>query len=115
MTLSLDQSEIIDALYGGEHPATTRHIKCAWRDPSGPRNVCNSAALIAVDLRPWNVASADIRLFHNPWATMSYRSVLTALPQAFASEGGVEMIGGVSAGRLLRLPDGWPFNPCLSE
>ncbi len=64
-----DQEEVQDAIYGSDGIWSSTH-------PSFTR----LSAVIAIrHLFPWSAARADVRLFHNPHASLPYASTLTAL------------------------------------
>jgi hypothetical protein len=52
-----------------------------WHGPRGPRNRRVSAALIAINLSPWNFAEALPMLWHNPWAAYPLARDIWPLPQ----------------------------------
>lgn len=89
----VENIDIMNALFGQEQIVVnfgwgpkdykeTRADNGAWRGPSGIQYTRVSAILIAHPLFPYNIPTAPIRLYHNPWAKRKYTSQLTQLPQA---------------------------------
>ena len=117
---STDFMAIMEALFGKEkyiidvsrskssEPEMTRELDGVWTSKSGPRYTRLSAALVIVGLSPWNLPRANIRLYHNPWANLSYDSELTLLPQAVPSADQMKLEDGKSLSSVLDLPYEWP-------
>jgi hypothetical protein len=116
------QIDIMEALFGKEQwTATweqsglsetemTRIPNGVWTSKSGPTYTRVSAVLVTIQLLPWTVASADICLYHNPWAEKLYSSELTRLPQAIPQGDHMERQDGESLAAVLQLPLRWPFH-----
>ena len=119
----IDDIDIMDALFGQEQytcfysdenpkaPVFTQMSRIpngAWVSPYGKRNTRVSGVLVVSRFRAWNTPRASVRLYHNPWAAMPYRSALTRLPQAIPCDGHMEMITGELVADLLQLSETWP-------
>ena len=81
--IHVDETDEMEALFGREtlvgnalrpeqDEVMVRLGNGAWRGPSGPRYTRVSAVLIVDTLKPWTVAVAPVRLYHNPWAAHPY-------------------------------------------
>lgn len=79
-----------------------------WMGHKGPCNQNVSAVLLGSPIHPWNLATAPVRLWHHPFATRPYSSVLTAFPQAIFRNGRVDFVPGRTLGDMLGLPANWP-------
>jgi len=117
----IDDYVVMSALFGQEqytyylheesHPEipdrkVSRKLDGVWINYSGPKNTRVSAVLVVHHLRPWSISGADIRLYHNPWASKPYTSVINCLPQAVPNKNTnhMEMIDGISLADVLDLP-----------
>jgi hypothetical protein len=112
----VDAIDITEALFGKEQfivgipepgsdekPQVTpsRVMDGVWTQPSGPRNIHLSAVLLAKTVLSWAIHASSARLYHNPWASIPYESLLCSLPQAIPHDGQLRMVDGVSLGGLL--------------
>lgn len=92
----------------------------AWHQKQ-PRYTRVSAALVVWDFDPWTPATADVRLYHHPWASIKYQGALCRLPQSRArlapgmllpkpdgSDLAMDRIDGENPRDILGLPEGWP-------
>lgn len=59
------QDDVEETLFGASAEKDKR--EAVWIGPQGPRNRGLSAVLIA-KVWPWNIASSEVRLHHNPFA-----------------------------------------------
>jgi hypothetical protein len=112
-----DRISVMEALFGRESfrfgrsgVIEMRRIPDgAWTAPTGPRYTRTSAALIVPGVNPWNVASCELCLYHNPWAQRPYSSPLRKLTHAVVGRNGtVRWRRGVKLAGLFDLPPGWP-------
>jgi hypothetical protein len=120
----VDTGEVLEALYGtvqtivsysdvdvGMREPSIREVRVpdgAWRGAAGPRNTRVSAALIAFDLSPWNLAHAEMSLFQNPWAQHPLDSVLTRLPCFRVQDNRAVRHEGETLSHILDIPASWP-------
>lgn len=111
------RDDVVAALFGSEivsySPADDggtlgRARDGVWTAGSGPTYTRLSAVLLAAPALPWNLPTAPICLYHNPWAARPYTGPLTRLPQAVPRDGHLEWREGLSTGALLGLPPTWP-------
>lgn len=118
---STDVTDIMEALFGktkyvinsskskSSETKATRELDGVWTSKSGPRYTRLSAALVVIGLSPWNLPSANIRLYHNPWANLPYTSELILLPQAIPLiTGQMKLEDGKSLWSVFDLPNEWP-------
>jgi hypothetical protein len=120
----IDEIDIMEALFGKEqitidptqisssklvNPEMSRIPDGLWTSYAAPRNTRVSAVLLATQLFPFSILHADIRLYHNPWASKPYSSVLTRLPQAVPEANRMIKVNGDSLASVLNLPVSWPF------
>lgn len=115
-----DDDDIIDALFGTkseifrpagtgvEHLCTRRNPDGAWRGPKGPSNTRNSAVLLVKGAAPWNVPTAQLRLFVNPHAQRPLGDALNRLPRAFVEGDYVQLVDGMTSVRVFELSERWP-------
>ena len=116
----LDDDDVVQALFGTrsivipDHrnpalkPYERRNPDGAWTALSGARHKRVSAVLMADSITPWNVASHDLRLFHNPWAKLPCTDVLSALPQATLKGNLISFDSGLHPREVFGLPEHWP-------
>jgi hypothetical protein len=117
----VDDYDLMNALFGQEKITyyitqelpvevlkrdVSREPDGVWTSYSGPKNTRVSAVLLARHLYPWGITNADIRLYHNPWASKPYKSVMTRFPQAIPDNihNKLDMVDGVSLIDVLGLP-----------
>ena len=123
----VDQETVLEALFGQEaiqaraleigssEPELVRVLDGAFTMPSGPRYRRVSAVLVARMLNHWSVGStADLRLYHNPYAVRRLTVELNRLPQAVPQDGVMKWVDGEKVGRVLGLPEGWPMDSANS-
>ena len=117
-----EHGEAMEALFGqeaNEYAVSRGGIEAEGRGirlPNGvwhgfkgcPRNRRLSACLVFGQLFPWNVPNANVQLYHNPWATMPYRSVLCQLPQRVPDGRKMNRVGGIALADVFNLPTSWP-------
>jgi hypothetical protein len=96
---SCDREEFRHALYGPDG---------LWKNTGKPTCTRVSGVLAAEQLMHLTLGCAPLYLFHNPFAARPYSGSLCKLPQARWTDGRVHYTEGISAGRLLGLPEGWP-------
>jgi hypothetical protein len=113
--LFVGRGDVVDALFGHEQivvpvgpngPGPERFGRApdgAWMGPAGPQYTRISGVLLATRLDPWNIPTAPVCLYHNPWARRPIPPALTSLPRAVAREGRLEFTEGRSLGDVL----GW--------
>lgn len=116
----IDQIDIMEALFGKEQFTITfsetepakpiqsemsRAPDGVWMGPSGPRYTRVSGVLLAARFTLWNVTSAYLRLYHNPWAQRPYLSVLARLAQGILEGNHIKMVDGESPGTILGLDE----------
>lgn len=118
-----DDIDVMDALFGQEavqvalgpngvqHHRLIRQPNGAWFGPQGPQNTRVSAALIAVNLSPWAMASNTPILIHHPYASKPISPEIWPLAQqAINMETHcMDEIPGKSACDFLALPTPWPL------
>jgi hypothetical protein len=120
----IDEIDIMDALFGREqfiidttqissskpaNPEMSRIPDGLWTSYSGPRNTRVSAVLLAIQLFPFSILQANVRLYHNPWASKPYSSVLRRLSQAVPEDNRIKKVDGDSLASILSLPVSWPL------
>jgi hypothetical protein len=118
----VDEIDIFEALFGKEQfniklprigssetveTQMSRLPDGVWTGHSGPRYTRVSAVLIANQLSAWNISKSSLRLYHNPWSSKPYQSVLTRLSQAIPRNNCMEYLDGESANVILNLPASW--------
>jgi len=83
----------------------------AWYGPEGPRNRRVSAALVTVNLSPWNIAKITPSLWHNPWANYTLTSDIWLLPQLIPDfkKNQLYKHGGKNSWQILGLNPDWPL------
>jgi hypothetical protein len=111
-----DDISVMEALFGRETFSIgprgvsdmRRQPNGAWFGPEGPRNTRNSVVLVVNHFAPWSLASANSKLYHNPFAAIPCST--DVLPFAYAAAEGDEMKSqlGVSIRDLFGLPESWP-------
>lgn len=122
--LPSSRSDVLDALFGDGQIVVSRRkkdgqnqtsrIKRAgngvWASNSGPQNQGVSAVLVTHSIDYFNLANADVCLYHNPWATRPYDTAMTRLSEATVKEDPeiIDWQEGESLAELLGLPDNWP-------
>lgn len=120
----VDETDILEALYGKEkyiinisddttivsEPRFTRTPDGVWTGRKGPRYTRISAVLIVTQLSTYNIPRSSLRLYHNPWAQIPYRSVLTQLHQAIPINGIIHMERGINTYAVFDLDRTWPEN-----
>jgi hypothetical protein len=117
----IDNAEIMDALFGqskftvsklkdgGVKTKEERSLDGVWTSNSGPRNTQVSAVLMFLRVTPWDIARCNVRLWHNPYASIPYISALTRLPQAVSNDQQkMDLVNGESLSSILSLPIDWP-------
>jgi hypothetical protein len=112
----VDSIDVADALFGKERylisipelhtdaqPQVTpsRVTDGVWTNPTGPRNRQLSAVLFAKTVFVWAIHASSACLYHNPWASIPYGSILCSLPQAIPKDGQLRMVDGIDLGELL--------------
>ena len=105
------QVQITFHISGGKPPEqepASRIPNGAWSSDSGPRYTRVSGALVVNRVNPWNCATADTCLYHNPWAKRPYKSVLNRLPRANPKGNQMSWEEGESLDVILGLPRNWP-------
>ncbi|MCL4264518.1 MAG: hypothetical protein KJ069_14940 [Anaerolineae bacterium] len=115
----IDEIDIMEALFGrGQFTIDCTQISSSklvnsemsripdglWTSYAGPRNTRVSAVLLATQLFPFSIPHADVRLYHNPWVSKPYSSVLTRLPQAVPEANRMKKVDGDSLASVLSLP-----------
>jgi hypothetical protein len=115
-----DRIDILDALFGTEvfvhsersdgsvDRRVARKPDGALVNERGPQNTRVSAVLLCERVFPWSVATANVCLYHNPFAAISYESALCALPQMRPVDGQVKFAEGDTLAQVLGLPASWP-------
>jgi hypothetical protein len=91
---------------GGPEPQMVRAPNGFWYGPNGPQHTRVSGALFC-QVGPWNVHSASLCLYHNPWAQFAYEGELTQLPQAIPRNGQTTWSDGIDLGDLFGLSPEW--------
>lgn len=117
----VDRTDVMEALFGKEKfifrgdlatprgPEFAREPDGAWTSSTGPRYTRVSAVLVAVRLHPWNVSSAPLCLYHNPWARRPYDADLNRLSRACPQpEDNMKWFDGESLAKIFGLPPDWP-------
>ncbi|MGB9835032.1 MAG: hypothetical protein ACPLPW_08725 [bacterium] len=102
VTIIFRGNELIDQRPG-------RKPNGAWFGPKGPYNTRISAALIAVNLLPWNIARVTPVLWQNPWASRPLSPELLPFPKFLVGEDNhLEEFKGKNGWELLGLDPNWP-------
>jgi hypothetical protein len=110
-----DRIDHMQALFGTEQilverdapePQMVRAPNGFWYGPNGSQHTRVSGVLFC-QVGPWNVHSANLRLYHNPWAQYVYEGELTRLPQAIPREGQITWSDGIDLGDLFGLSPEW--------
>ena len=115
--------DVMNALFGPEavsirqYSDGTRHHRLirqpngAWITPRGPQNTRVSAALIALNLSPWNMVTRTPTLIHHPWATRPISPAVWPLTQEIPNQETHQMEEqpGKDINSFLRLPIPWPL------
>jgi len=94
----------MDASGNASRPLFSRARDGVWTSESGSRYSRVSAVLLVTLRSPWDMAQAPIRLYHNPWASKLYTSVLTRLPQVVLEGDFFVTRKGETLGAILGLP-----------
>ena len=94
-----DREEFEFALYGADG---------LWKPTGYAKCKGVSAVLASLRLFETTLGSADLCLYHNPFARHPYSGSLCQLHQAHWENGRVRYTKGTNAGEILGLPDGWP-------
>ena len=83
----------------------------AWVGPDGPKNRGVSAALIALNLTPWNIATQTPEMIHNPWTTKPLTADLWPFHQWIPNprDRQLKRQSGQNTDMVLDLPSPWPF------
>jgi hypothetical protein len=111
--------EVMEALFGDiefvarQDEATLRPSQKPnglWLSRRGPTYTRVSCVLVT-SVGPFNLPTAEICLYHNPWAQFPYGGELTKLPQAMMVKGKMQWLNGLSLGSALELVNGWPGEP----
>lgn len=127
LDIFVDQDAVVEALFGDEcivatlyeDESTKHHLSRkpngAFYGPQGPQNTRVSGVLMFGGfggLRPWNVATEEPVLWHNPWASCSLLLEIWPLPQMICDPSSSHMVkrGGLEVAGVLGLPPGWPRN-----
>lgn len=117
----VDDIDISNALFGEEQVTIifrgnnvigqkpNRKPNGAWYGPNGLQNKRVSAALITVNLSPWNIAKVTPSLWHNPWASHPLAPDTWPLPQLVPGEDNLLVkCKGKNSRELLGLDSNWP-------
>jgi hypothetical protein len=115
-----DHTDVVDALFGQEavkirnsegvdEEVLGRCQNGVFIGPKGPQNTRVSAVLVFFDLNPFNLASNQPVLYHNPWASKPL--LLNELPfdQVVYTSNFNQIPAKISLGNLLDLPTPWPI------
>ncbi len=120
----VDEIDVMNALFGQEQfqvPINpnrkiteedivfSRIRNGAWTNPIGPRYSRISGVLVAINLRPWSIHDATICLYHNPWASQEYTSVLNNLNQSLLIGDKMRLFKGKSLSDILDIESYKPF------
>jgi hypothetical protein len=110
----VDDSHIEDALFGspalvsrfpGDELHWKRESNGVWNRPLGQyRRV--GAVLICRKLHLWNLATANVRLYHHPSSSMPITGAILRLPQAIVESGRLRKLEGESLGKILNIDTG---------
>ncbi len=119
----VDRDAVLEALFGREairvralelgssEPEPFRILDGALTTPSGPRYTRVSGVLMACMLNHWSIGStADLRLYHSPYAVQRLTLELGRLPQAVPQDSKMTWVDGEAVGRVLGLPERWPMD-----
>lgn len=108
-----DSEGIIQALFGDEVAVFSqdrskpvqlrRKPNGAWTGGKKPAYAVLSGVLVLWNLRPWTKTEARATLYHNPWATRPYESVLNRLSHSRVAEKRLKHTDGESLQALLNL------------
>jgi hypothetical protein len=125
LDIFVDQDAVIEALFGDEcivatlykDESTKHHLSRkptgAFCGPQGPQNTRVSGVLMLGGfggLRPWNVATEEPVLWHNPWASYPLLPEMWPLPKMICDPSSSRMVkcGGLEVAGVLGLPPEWP-------
>lgn len=103
----------MDALFGHERifakpeNAIPNQGTGVWLGRGGPQYTRLSAVIFS-RVFPWNVPTAPICMYHNPFAARPCSALPWQINQAIAAEGKMQWHNGPSIGSLFDLPPGWP-------
>jgi hypothetical protein len=92
--------DVEEALFGSTIQNDKR--KAVWIGPQGPRNRGLSAVLIA-KVWPWNIASSELRLHHNPFARYPCANLHWKIAQAVGQPPNVKSTDGITPNELFDL------------
>jgi hypothetical protein len=94
------REDVEEALFSG----TTQNDKreAVWIGPQGPRNRGLSAVLIA-KVWPWNIASSELRLHHNPFARYPCADLHWKIAQSVGEPPNVKSTDGIRPNELFDL------------
>jgi len=92
--------DVEQALFGAAKDKGRR--EAVWIGPQGPRNTGLSAVLLT-KVWPWNIASSEVRLYHNPFARSPCRNLHWKIPQSIGEPPNAKPIDGITPKELFDL------------
>jgi len=110
-----DHTDVVDALFGQEalegviEEVLVRCKNGVFIGPKGPQNTRVSAVLVFFDLNPFNLASNQPVLYHNPWASKPLLLNEFPFDQVVYTSNFNQIPAKISLGNLLDLPTPWPI------
>ena len=115
-----DHTDVVDALFGQEAVRIRNSegvdeevlVRCkngVFIGPKGPQNTRVSAVLVFFDLNPFNLASNQPVLYHNPWASKPLLLNEFPFDQVVYTSNFNQIPAKISLGNLLDLPTPWPI------
>jgi hypothetical protein len=114
-----DEIDVYQALFGTEQTTVNaRTMKQVdgrapdgiWYGPKGPRNRHVSAVIVVNQLRTWNIPTAGIRLYNNPWAHNPIVPGLLRVPTVSWDRDSWQKVEtpGMEPWQILELSASWP-------
>lgn len=101
-----DEEYLIENYY--QPPKLGRKLNGVWTSYGKPRYTRVSAILVCKQLSPYNLAKADVRLYHHFAPKKPYTSNLTKLPHALIENDELIYRDGKHLSEIFGLLDSWP-------
>lgn len=79
-----------------------------WYSKTGITYTRVSALMVGLNIYPWSIGTNGLKLYHNPWAKISYSGDLCKLPQYKSVENNYEEIPGTLVKDILGIQEKWP-------
>lgn len=116
-----DHIDIMNALFGqeaflldldfskGVDSKLVRRPNGIWTSALNPIHTRISAVIFGFSILPWTVASKDLYLYHNPWASLPYKGLAANFNQFSLIDNEIKKIDGTHPRIVLGLPQTWPY------